>query len=149
MDKSSFHTNHRLETHRFKFIDNYDGDTIKIGLYASPYPWFETISIRVAGVDSPEMRGKGAGEKVLARQAQDFVNNALKNTEIELTEIEMGRYSRLRAQVFYFDNGWVNLADRLIAKGLGLAYEGEARQKDETDRQRARACLRRGGPTKR
>ena len=71
----------------------------------SPYPWFETVSIRVAGVDSPEIRGKGAGEKDLARKAQDFVNNALKNTEIELTEIEMGRYSRLRAQVFYFDNG--------------------------------------------
>jgi len=59
-------------------VDVYDGDTFKIDL-PSMHPLFgDDISIRLFGVDTPEMRGTTDEVKALAMQAQQVTEKALK-----------------------------------------------------------------------
>ena len=59
-------------------VDVYDGDTFKIDL-PSMHPLFgDDLSIRLFGVDTPEMRGTTDEVKALAMQAQQVTEKALK-----------------------------------------------------------------------
>ncbi|MBT3666218.1 MAG: DUF4339 domain-containing protein, partial [Opitutae bacterium] len=59
-------------------VDVYDGDTFKIDL-PNMHPLFgDDISIRLFGVDTPEMRGTTDEVKALAMQAQQVTEKALK-----------------------------------------------------------------------
>ena len=49
----------------------YDGDTCVVSL-PDVHPLFgEKISVRIAGIDTPEIRGKCDQEKALAKEARD------------------------------------------------------------------------------
>ena len=55
---------------------------------------------RVAGVDTPEMKAKCQREKVLARQAKQFVVAAIRGAKvIELRNLRRGKYFRIVADV--------------------------------------------------
>ena len=104
-------------------VDVYDGDTFKIDL-PSVHPLFgDNLSIRLFGVDTPEMRGTTDEVKALAMQAQQATEKALKGaSKIELRNPQRGKYFRIVSEV------WVDgesLADILKAKGLAKDYDGE------------------------
>ncbi len=55
----------------------YDGDTCTFTL-PGVHPLFgEKISVRIAGIDTPEIRGKCEQEKALAKKARDLVRGIL------------------------------------------------------------------------
>jgi micrococcal nuclease len=104
-------------------VSVYDGDTFKIDL-PSMHPLFgDDISIRLFGVDTPEMRGTTDEVKALAMQAQELTEKALKGaSKIELRNPQRGKYFRIVSEV------WIDgesLADMLKAKGLAKDYDGE------------------------
>ena len=104
-------------------VDVYDGDTFKIDL-PSMHPLFgDDLSIRLFGVDTPEMRGTTDEVKALAMQAQQLTEKALKGaSKIELRNPQRGKYFRIISEV------WIDgesLADMLKAKGLAKDYDGE------------------------
>ena len=104
-------------------VDVYDGDTFKIDLL-SMHPLFgDDISIRLFGVDTPEMRGTTDEVKALAMQAQQLTENALQGaSKIELRNPQRGKYFRIISEV------WIDgesLADMLKSKGLAKDYDGE------------------------
>ena len=104
-------------------VDVYDGDTFKIDL-PSMHPLFgDDLSIRLFGVDTPEMRGTSDEVKALAMQAQQLTEKALKGaSKIELRNPQRGKYFRIVSEV------WIDgesLADMLKAKGLAKDYDGE------------------------
>ena len=104
-------------------VDVYDGDTFKIDL-PSMHPLFgDNLSIRLFGVDTPEMRGTTDEVKALAMQAQQVTEKTLKEaSEIELRNPQRGKYFRIISEV------WIDresLADMLKAKGLAKDYDGE------------------------
>ena len=109
-------------------VSVYDGDTFKIDL-PSMHPLFgDDISIRLFGVDTPEMRGTTDEVKTLAMQAQQVTEKALQGaSKVELRNPQRWKYFRIVSEV------WINgesLADILKAKGLGegLRWRGsEAR----------------------
>lgn len=106
----------------------YDGDTFRANIKGLHSLIGERIGIRVAGVDTPEMRGKCKQEKALARQAKKVTVDALRSAEIiELRNTKRGKYFRIVADV-YVDNK--NLTDILIMSGLGVAYDGGTKAKD-------------------
>lgn len=105
----------------------YDGDTFYVDLPACDLSVAcDRVGIRVIGVDTPEIRGKCDKEKRLAVEARDYVERTLSESEtIVLTDVERGKYYRLTARV------WVHgedLAQLLINKGYGRAYQGEQRE---------------------
>ena len=104
-------------------VDVYDGDTIKIDL-PSMHPLFgDDLSIRLFGVDTPEMRGTTDEVKALAMQAQQVTEKALEGaSKIELRNPQRGKYFRIISEV------WIDgesLADMLKKKGLAKDYNGE------------------------
>jgi len=104
------------------YIRNYDGDTITFNLPSLHPIVGEKISIRVNGIDTPEIRGKCEKEKYDAKQAQEMVADILKDAErINLKNMKRGKYFRIAADV-YVDGE--NLADILIDAGMAIRYEG-------------------------
>ena len=103
----------------------YDGDTFTFDALVWP-GMFAHSSVRVLGVDTPEMRGKCPDEIAKAHQAKAFVENALKMADkVELKNIQTDKYGgRVEADVFIDGE---NLADILIRDNLGRPYHGEKR----------------------
>ena len=104
-------------------VSVYDGDTFKIDL-PDMHPLFgNDLSIRLFGVDTPEMRGTSDKIKALAMQAQQITEKALKGaSKIELRNPQRGKYFRIVSEV------WIDgesLADMLKAKRLAKNYDGE------------------------
>jgi endonuclease YncB( thermonuclease family) len=80
------------------------------------------ISIRVNGIDTPDIRGKCEKEKYDAKQAQQMVTDILKDADqIVLRNMERGKYFRIAADVIVDGE---NLSDLLIGAGMAIRYNG-------------------------
>lgn len=106
-----------------KVISIYDGDTFRANL-AGVHPLIgQNVSIRVSGVDTPEIRGKCHKEKQLARLAKQATVGFLRSAKvIELKNISRGKYFRIVADV-YADNK--KLSDFLLDSNLAVHYHGK------------------------
>lgn len=103
-------------------ISVYDGDTLRVNIPNYPPIVGKNISIRISGVDTPEIRGKCVQEKRLAKIAKTFVTKALSGAEkVELRNIQRGKYFRIVADV-YVDGD--NLGQELIKNKLAVHYSG-------------------------
>ena len=107
-----------------RVVSVYDGDTLTVD--AAPWPGLTArTKVRVAGVDTPEIRGKCQAEKDMAVRARDFVRTVV-GAQVQLTDVRLGKYAgRVIAEV------WVDgqkLADLLIAGNLGRPYHGGRRE---------------------
>ncbi|MBT6717965.1 MAG: thermonuclease family protein [Nitrospina sp.] len=104
------------------YIRNYDGDTITFNLPGLHPIIGEKISIRVNGIDTPEIKGKCEKEKYDAQQAKDMVADILKDAEqTTLKNMERGKYFRIAADVIVDSE---NLADVLVEAGMAVRYDG-------------------------
>ena len=97
-----------------------DGDTIRVRLHG------ERISIRLIGVDTPELSDHfdhAAPPQPFAREAAEFTRSHLRGREVEL-EYENGdrrdRYGRTLAYVFLADGTFFNR--ELVRAGYARAY---------------------------
>ncbi len=70
----------------------YDGDTCTFTI-PGVHPLFgEKISVRIAGIDAPEIKGKCQKEKALAKKARDIVRGMLKDAHrIDLLDAQRGK----------------------------------------------------------
>ncbi len=108
-----------------KVIKVYDGDTFTV----EAYPWPDITakaSVRVDGVDTPEIRGKCEEEKKKAIEAREFVKGLIPGEVVQLENVKHGKYAgRVVAEVFL--DGGVSLAEKIIQQGLGREYHGGKR----------------------
>jgi endonuclease YncB( thermonuclease family) len=107
-----------------KVIKVYDGDTITI---ASKLPYDTSplyrLSVRLNGIDTPEMKGKGVleEEKQAAKMAQKFVSNLIFNKFVRLENIQTEKYGRILADVYIDD---INVNELLIRERYAVKYDG-------------------------
>ena len=100
----------------------YDGDTFRANIKGYPAIVGEHMSIRINGIDTPELRGQCDKEKQLARKAKQFTVEHLRAAKnITLKNIKRGKYFRLIADV-YIDGA--NLGEQLIKHGHAVRYDG-------------------------
>ena len=83
---------------------------------------FDVFPVRVRGVDCPEIKGKTPQEKALAQQAKAFTKEFLSQKPVTLTDCGRDKYFRLLCGVT--NAGGQDLAEELIRRGLGYAYDG-------------------------
>lgn len=111
----------------FELLKVIDGDTFR----ARVHVWLGQsveVKVRLKGVDTPEMNGKCAAEKKLARQAKAFAENWLKENPAQLVDVHYGTYAgRVLASVQR--RGTPNAADKslsaaLLAENLAKPYKG-------------------------
>lgn len=105
-----------------KVIKVYDGDTItiasKLPFDQSPYYRF---SVRLKGIDCPEIKTKNTEEKQCAILIRDLLKDLLMDKIVTLKEVELEKYGRILAFV-YLDE--VNLSDLLCEKHMAVKYDG-------------------------
>jgi micrococcal nuclease len=104
------------------YVRNYDGDTITFDLPGLHPIIGEKISIRVNGIDTPEINGKCEKEKYGAQQAKNMVAGILKDSKkITLRNMERGKYFRIAADVIVDGE---SLAGMLVEAGMAISYSG-------------------------
>lgn len=108
------------------YVKNYDGDTVTVRCRIWP-GHVVTTDVRLAGVDTPEIRGDCPREKALARKARAFVQQTLESAElIALRDIRQGKYAgRVVGRLVV---GGEPLSELLIAARLGRPYDGGGRE---------------------
>jgi len=104
----------------------YDGDTFYCNIPNYPDIVGKNISVRVYGIDTPEIKGKTKHEKELALKAKTVTLCCLKNAKvIELRNMRRDKYFRILAEV-YVDGK--SLKDILITEKLGREYYGKTKE---------------------
>lgn len=103
-------------------LGNYDGDTFKVNI-ENVHPLLgSAISIRIMGIDCPELKSNHPRLKELAIRAKEFTKQALEEAdEITLVNVKRGKYFRIVAEV-WIDG--VNLGELLLQEGLAKPYDG-------------------------
>ncbi|MBR9900394.1 MAG: thermonuclease family protein [Rhodospirillales bacterium] len=102
----------------------YDGDTFAVTVPGLPDE-LARVSVRVRGVDTPEIRGDCEAEKEAAIRARDYAKEWL-SSGYNICSPEWGKYGgRVVADVVQEPR---NLAQDLIVRGLGREYNGGARK---------------------
>ena len=99
-----------------------DGDTIVISIPNVPEVFGKKISVRIAGIDTPELRANCPYEKGLANRAKDRVEGIImKGRVVSLFNTKRGKYFRLLADVLVDEQ---NVAAALVNEGLAVTYSG-------------------------
>lgn len=109
-----------------KLLSVHDGDTFEIDVNSWPEICGKGISVRIYGIDTPEMTSKDSVVKAKAVAAKVFVTNMLTNAKkIKLVNLRRDKYFRIDAEV-YADGK--NVADTLVKLGLAKVYDGGTKE---------------------
>ncbi len=103
-----------------------DGDTLTVEATI----WIGqriTVSARIRGIDTPELRGDCPREKAMAEAARATLADLADARPVVLTAIENDKYAgRVIADVATADG--IDLGTYMLAAGLGRAYDGGGRR---------------------
>jgi endonuclease YncB( thermonuclease family) len=105
-----------------RVIKVYDGDTITI---ASKLPFVDSplyrLSVRLNGIDTPEIKGKTEDEKIAAKQVRDVLSNMILNKYITLANVQTEKYGRILADVYIGD---IHINELLLKERYAVKYDG-------------------------
>ena len=111
-----------LELREYRNRLCYDSDTCYMVAKTLP-DTLRNMSIRILGIDTPEIRGKCLEEKSLALQSRAFANDMFRNANnIEFRNLKWDKYGgRILADV-YIDG--MSYKQEIIEAGLAREYYG-------------------------
>ena len=104
-----------------KVIKVYDGDTITVAAKLHESFPVNRFSVRLSGIDTPELRAKNENEKKRAVLAKNFLQEKLLNQSVHLENITTEKYGRLLATIIY--NG-ENINQLMIDNKYAISYGG-------------------------
>lgn len=113
---------------RGKVIKVYDGDTITVASKILKGKDVYRFSVRLNGIDSPEIKGKSEGEKMSAIVSRDKLSNLILNKVVRLEDVKTEKYGRILAEV-YLDNLHIN--QWMLENKLAEPYDGGKKKKFE------------------
>lgn len=99
-----------------------DGDTLRAEMVGAPSP-LNRVSIRISGIDTPEMKGQCDSEKEKARAAKSFLSRKLSSARaVTFGTLDWDKYGgRILADV-YFDGQ--DVGQMMIDEGYATPYLG-------------------------
>jgi endonuclease YncB( thermonuclease family) len=110
-----------------KFHGNYDGDTVTVTV-PDVHPLLgQKISVRLYGIDTPEMYSADVCERDAALRAQKLVRELLmQSSRIDLENVRRDKYFRILADI-KVDSG--SVSRNLLDRGLAYPYFGGTKQR--------------------
>ena len=103
-------------------IKVYDGDTITIaGKLPYKHSPIYRFSVRLNGIDTPEIKGKDDDEKECAKLARDALKELILNKTVHLRNVQTEKYGRLLAEVVFCGE---NMNEWMITKRFAVKYDG-------------------------
>ena len=114
--------NAKAQTYTGQFLRAIDGDTVTLLVEVFPYPkTFMKVTVRLFGIDTPEIRGECDEEKIMAIKARKFVEDALEKADsVQIKVIGKGKFGRIIAMVYYDET---DLGSALIENGHARIYK--------------------------
>lgn len=79
------------------------------------------FSVRIHGIDCPEIRTTSKSEKQCAEIAKDFLLKTIMNKYVSLENVDLDKYGRILADVFIDGE---NISDMLLKERLAVRYDG-------------------------
>lgn len=106
-------------------ISVYDGDTITIAcnMYWDKYTAYK-FNVRLAGIDTPEIRTRDSNQKKVAIIAKKFLESLILNKKIILNDVKYDKYGRILANIYLPGNEDTSISNLLIQKRLAVVYDG-------------------------
>jgi micrococcal nuclease len=107
--------------YRVKYISNYDGDTIRF-MVDLGFGIYYKLKVRVARINTPEIRSQDQISKEKAYRARDKVKELLESANeivLKTDKDRKGKYGRYIAEVLFDGN---NLSDLLLNEDLAEKY---------------------------
>lgn len=101
-----------------------DGDTVDAVVHLG-FMVTTMIRFRLNGVDTKEMNSVDENERLLARQAKEFVTEKLKNQWITLQSYKTDKYGRWLADIYL--DGTTSINQLLLENNLAVPYDGRKR----------------------
>lgn len=99
-----------------------DGDTIQVDIPAMPAIIGEAISIRLYGIDSPEIHDRRPEIKAIANKAKEMLKDTLYSAKIvSITDLRRDKYFRIDAVVIADGK---NLNQMMLEAKLAKPYDG-------------------------
>lgn len=112
-----------------KVIKVYDGDTITI---ATKLPYegspIYRFSVRIDGIDCPEMKTQNNNERICANIAKQKVCNMIFNKIVHLKNVKLEKYGRILADVYLQD---ISVGEMLCKCKLAVKYDGGTKKPPE------------------
>ena len=112
-----------------KVIKVYDGDTFTM---ISKLPHTEgpiyRFSVRMNGIDSPEIKGKTTNEKELAKKSRDALSNVILGKIVVLKNVSTEKYGRILADVYL---GELCINEWMITNNYAVKYDGGTKERPE------------------
>jgi endonuclease YncB( thermonuclease family) len=103
-----------------------DGDTVNVKVRVWIGQEIET-SLRIEGIDAPEIKGKCEKERTLAAAARQEVERLLDDNQIRIYNIRLEKYAGRVMGEAQTTQG-IDIGKHMIEKGLARPYHGEKRQ---------------------
>lgn len=112
-----------------KVVKVYDGDTFTLAakLPNTDGPVYR-FTVRLNGIDTPEIKGKTATEKELAKRARDALSSLMMNKIVILKNVETEKYGRLLAEVYVDD---ININNYMVDNKYAVKYDGGTKERPE------------------
>lgn len=107
-----------------RVVKVYDGDTITVAtnvINDNVSETFYRFSVRIRGIDCPEIRTKNVTEKECAEIAKQTVMDAVYHKIVTLTNVSYDKYGRILADVSIGD---ISVSKMLLDKRLAISYDG-------------------------
>ena len=106
-----------------KVIKVYDGDTITV---ASKIPNLKNsqiykFSVRLNGIDTPEIKGSNEDEKSIALKARDALSEKIMDKDVYLKNVKTEKYGRLLCDVYL---GNQHLNQWMLDQRFAVKYDG-------------------------
>lgn len=115
-----------------KVIKVYDGDTITIASFVPGSDILFRFSVRLAGIDTPELKSHDAREKALAKRAQVALSDKIFGRVVRLEDVKLEKYGRLLATVLCDCDGEsvsLNMNQWMLDQGHAVAYGGGTKER--------------------
>ena len=108
----------------------YDGDTITIA-FRLPYEGSALYrsSVRLNGIDAPEIKGKNEDEKKAAQIAKHALETLILEKIVTLKNIQTEKYGRILADVYIGD---IHVNQWLLDHKLVVSYDGGTKKSPES-----------------
>lgn len=108
-----------------KVVKIYDGDTFTIAsrLMVDEVQSEQVyrFSVRIKGIDTPEIKTKNANEKSLAIIARDALRSKIEGRIVELKNVELEKYGRILADI-YIDG--LDVGKWMLDSKYAVSYNG-------------------------
>jgi micrococcal nuclease len=109
------HASSKMYEYNAKILEVYDGDTFT-ALVDLGFNIHFRFKIRLAGVDTPEVRGEERSEGLVVR---DAVRTLIHQKDVRIIVHKQGKYGRYVAEVFVtMMDTEMNLSEYLVSMGM-------------------------------